>query len=124
MVSAPSRRTAASLACLAGAVGLALVGCYPKAEGERLAREADERDARITALESGSQEARDQVARAVAEAQTKVDELRALLEQATDVVTRNSADVGTEVEALREQLQTLDGQLAEVRNSLESTQRQ
>src|SRR5512139_99991 len=112
MASAPSPRSAASVTCLAGALAVAVVGCYPKAEGDRLAREASERDARITALESGSQEARDEVARAVAEAQTKVDELRALLQQATDVVTRNSADVGTEVEALREQLQTLDGQLA------------
>jgi TolA-binding protein len=95
---------------------LSLLGCYSKSSGERLAREASDRERRLVALEEGMSAER-------AEMETKMAELERVLEQATGVVTRNSADLGTEVQRLREQLQVLEGELAEVRNELTSTQR-
>ncbi|HJL05094.1 MAG TPA: tetratricopeptide repeat protein [Polyangiaceae bacterium LLY-WYZ-15_(1-7)] len=108
------------LSALSAALG---VGCYSKSDGERLAREAAERERRLVALEEGIEQERAQIREALDDAQTKVTELEQVLERATEVVTRNSADLGTEVHELREQLQVLQGQIAEVRNEVQGTQR-
>ena len=52
------------------------------------------------------------------------EDLEKLLQQATAVVTRNSADLGLEVQRLRDQIQTLEGAIAETRNQSEQTQRE
>lgn len=103
---------------------LALCACYSKADGTRLARASEHHDERLTALERGMEEERREMQTALESAQAKVVELEQVLERATQVVTRNSADLGTEVTQLREQLQVLEGTLAELRNELTSTQRQ
>jgi TolA-binding protein len=95
---------------------LVTAGCYSKSAGERLAREAADRERRIVSLEEGMSAER-------AAMETKMAELERVLEQATSVVTRNSADIGTEVQRLREQIQVLEGEIAELRNELTSTQR-
>jgi TolA-binding protein len=98
------------------AILVATAGCYSKSAGERLAREAADRERRIVSLEEGMSAER-------AAMETKMAELERVLEQATSVVTRNSADIGTEVQRLREQIQVLEGEIAELRNELTSTQR-
>ncbi len=108
------------VACVAS---IALPACYPKSAGERLAREAEDRERRLAELEEGMEGQRAQMREALASAEAKMQELEQVLEQATAVVTRNSADLGTEVGHLREQLQVLEGQIAEIRNELASTQR-
>lgn len=114
---------------LLGATALSLascllaVGCYPKGAGEQLARDGRDRERRLVAIEEGLVAEREQMREALASAQAKVAELEQVLERATQVVTRNSADLGTEVVQLREQLGILEGQLAEVRNEVSSTQR-
>ena len=103
---------------------VAAVGCYSKADGTRLARQAEHHEQRLTSLEQGIEQERSEMQAALASAQTKVVELEQVLERATDVVTRNSADLGTEVRELRTQLQAMEGTIAELRNDLTSTQRQ
>lgn len=98
------------------AILVATAGCYSKSAGERLAREAADRERRIVSLEEGMSAER-------AAMETKMAELERVLEQATSVVTRNSADIGTEVQRLREQIQVLEGEIAELRNELTGTQR-
>ena len=107
-----------------GLMSVVAVGCYSKADGTRLARQSEHHEERLTSLERGMEEERVQMQTALANAQTKVQQLETVLEQATDVVTRNSADLGTEVRDLREQLQIMEGTIAELRNDLTSTQRQ
>ncbi len=109
-------------ALVAAFFGLALSACYPKGAGERLAREAEERERRLAELEEGMEGQRAQMREALAAAEAKMQELEQVLQRATDVVTRNSADLGAEVRRLQEQLQILEGQIAELRNELTSTQ--
>lgn len=109
---------------LVGILTSSFAGCYSKADGTRLARSSEHHDQRLTALERGMEQERLEMQAALESAQTKVIELERVLEQATQVVTRNSADLGTEVAQLREQLQTIEGTLAELNNELVNTQRQ
>ncbi len=97
--------------------------CFSSSSGKALEEAGRDRERRLASLESGMEAERRQMTEALGNAQTKVRELEAVLEQATQVVTRNSADLGTEVTSLREQLQVLEGQIAEVQNELQSTQR-
>ncbi|MEM9067313.1 MAG: tetratricopeptide repeat protein [Myxococcota bacterium] len=99
-----------------------LAGCYSKSAGEKLAREAQDREARLQQLESGMEGQRTQMRAALESAEAKVRELEQVLERATEVVTRNSADLGTEVGQLRQQLQAMEGTVAELRNELQGTQ--
>ena len=114
------------LRCLALAVFSAgLTGCFlwtSRGEGDRLTEEGAARQQRIEALESGIAEEREQLTAQVARSREQVAELEQVLNQATQVVTRNSADLGQEVRSLREQVQTLEGQLAELRNAYRQAQ--
>ncbi len=103
---------------------LAFGGCYPKAKGDALEEKLAEQNERLAELESGIADTRQRMDAALETAETKVAELQEVLEQATAVVTRNSADLGTEVIQLREQLQAVEGSLAELQNELANTQRQ
>lgn len=98
--------------------------CYSKADGARLARQAERHAERLTALERGIEEERREIQLALQNAEGKVRELEQVLEQATDVVTRNSADLGTQVRDLRSSLQHMEGTVAELRNDITQTQRQ
>ncbi len=122
-MSTPRLRSAQVL-WLAALSASAAVGCFPKGEGERLRRASDLHEERLTSLETGMERERTQMQEALANAQTKVAELEVVLERATNVVTRNSADLGTDVIALREQLQAMEGTVAELQNELTNTQRQ
>ena len=106
-------------ASFAFALALFSSGCVTQTQYRGLLEQAETREARIVALESGSAEVREDIEAAVREAQAKVDELRQLLEEATEVVTRNSADVGEEVRALDARLALIDGQLDELQHELE-----
>lgn len=97
--------------------------CYSSSAGKALEETTTEHERRLVALENGIEAERRQITEALTRAQNKVAELETVLERATQVVTRNSADLGTEVHTLREQLQALEGQIAEVQNELQSTQR-
>ncbi len=108
----------------AGAALTLCLGCLPKAEGDRLVREAEARDARIAELETALQTMdaqRAEMESALAEAREQVARLEEVLQRATDVVTRNSADLGTEVAGMRELIQALQGAVAELRNEAART---
>lgn len=101
------------------AVALALVvpasGCLmTTGDGEKL---RDETNDRITQLETQSKQDR-------AELEAKLKELQSVLDQATEVLKRGSADVGAQVEQLRDQLNTSQGQLAELQHRLDSVDQQ
>ena len=110
------------LTALSAVLSTLALGCFPKADGDRLVREAADREARLAALEAGISEQRETLTASLGEAQTKMLELETLLERATQVVTRNSADLGTEVAELREELQSIRGELAEVQQEVTRTQ--
>lgn len=112
------RLTVSTLGATSALFSLLAVGCFPKAEGDRLVREARDREERIVALEQGIEAQRAAMDESLGQAQTKMRELEELLERATQVVTRNSADLGTEVTQLREELQGLRGELAEIQQSV------
>lgn len=120
----PMRARSSRVLWLTALSAIAAVGCFPKGEGESLSRASALHEERLTSLETGMERERTQMQEALANAQTKVAELEAVLERATDVVTRNSADLGTDVIALREQLQAMEGTVAELQNELANTQRQ
>ena len=103
---------------------LAVAGCYPKSAGDDLEEKLADQERRLAALEEGMADSRARMDAALESAEAKVAELQQVLEQATAVVTRNSADLGTEVVQLREQLQAVEGSLAELQNELGNTQRQ
>jgi len=101
------------------AVALALIvpasGCLmTTGDGEKL---RDETNDRITQLETQSKQDR-------AELEAKLKELQSVLDQATEVLKRGSADVGAQVEQLRDQLNTSQGQLAELQHRLDSVDQQ
>lgn len=92
-------------------------GCWTTAEqGQRMALEAQARDARIVQLESQSRTNQEQLA-------TKIAELEAVLEKATAILHRSSADAGAQVERLGEQQASLDGRVAELTHKLETLTR-
>lgn len=96
--------------------GTFLGACWTSAStGDELVR-------RVSALERGQTEQREELQREIAHAQSKVAELEEVLERATKVVTRASADTGAQVEALQQQVMALEGQLAELRNEVQRQQ--
>ncbi|MFW6197949.1 MAG: hypothetical protein ACOC5B_03715, partial [Myxococcota bacterium] len=101
------------------ALVIALAGCMTRVEGDRLAREATERERRLTSLEEGIEEERTQLQEEVERAQAKVAELGEVLEQATSVVKRNSADLGQEVRQTKERIDALEGKIDELNHELE-----
>ncbi len=105
----------------AGLCSLALAsGCMTKTDGERLVREAEARDARLSAIENDLEGHRSALEAATERATEQVERLEAVLEEARGVLTRNSADLGSEVESLGERLAAIEGELAEVLDELET----
>lgn len=101
------------------AVGGSFLGaCWTTAADGSLMR------SRITELERGQEEQRENLASEIENAQTKVRELEDVLDRATKLVTRNSADTGAQVESLQQQLMTVEGQLAELRHEVQRQQTQ
>ncbi len=109
------RRSATML--LSGALALGSSGCFlwtSRSEGEEMKRLTEAHERRLSAIEDGMREEREQLRRQVEEARQQVARLREVLEQATDVVKRNSADLGLEVRQMRDQLAQAEGRLAEL----------
>lgn len=96
----------------------ALTGCFlwtTRGEGDRLLEEGAATQARLDRLEDGTEAEREK-------ARAQMTQLEDVLERATGVVTRNNADLGLEVRTLQQQIQVLEGQLAELRNSYAQAQ--
>jgi len=119
----PPHPSPASSARVLLGVALALGGCFPKSEGERLVAQQETLERRLRTLEDGTDEERAELREQLAAATEKVQELEGVLDQATALLTRNSADIGQEVVALREEIGRLEGEIAEVRNALEQAER-
>ena len=95
------------------ALALSASACLTSGDGEEIRAKARESDRRIVQLEQqGEQSRRDMDA--------KLAELQQVLDKATAVLTRGSADVGAQVEQMREQLNTIDGAVAELRHKIET----
>lgn len=134
MIAAPRRdrrsRARSALTVLAPAVLAAatvslVAACWTSSsEGSAMREELTAQTRRLEALEKGAEGERDQLRGAAERAEQKVAQLEKVLEQATQLVTRNSADTGAQVEQMTQQLAALEGQLAEIRNSMEQMQRQ
>lgn len=113
--------------CGLALIGGGLTGCFlwtTRGEGDRLMEEGAQRQERLDHLANGMDKERDELTSQVSRAREQVAELEAVLNQATQVVTRNSADLGLEVRGLREQVQALEGQLAEIRNAYAQAQQE
>jgi TolA-binding protein len=124
---ARSRRIAATLVVASTVASLVLsAGCLwtSHAEGKKLRALTGEHDQRLTKLEAGLRTERETLHAAVGSAQLKVQQLEEVLERATAVVTRNSADTGALVQELQTQIASLEGQIAELRNTNEQLTRQ
>ena len=127
MSGAGPGRVAASLVAVSALASLSLAaGCLwtSHGEGRKLHALTIEHGQRLTKLESGVRNERETLHAAVSSAQTKVQQLEEVLERATAVVTRNSADTGALVQELQAQLGSLEGQIAELRNTQEQLTRQ
>lgn len=107
--------TSARIPGLAAVVVLCASGCLmTTADGEKLRSETNER---IAQLELQSKQERAQL-------EAKLKELQDVLDQATAVLKRGSADVGAQVEQLRDQLNTAQGQLAELQHRVDLADQQ
>lgn len=101
-----------------------VAGCMTQAQGDKLAREAQDREHRLEALEKGTKQERAQLHEEVQEAQKKVAELGEVLEKATQVVKRNSADAGYQVQQLQKKIAELEGQISDLANSIDQVKKQ
>jgi tol-pal system protein YbgF len=112
-----------ALGLLVGGLLLPTAGCMTRAEGDRLAREATDRERRLKALEEGIDEQRAELKADLERGKSKITELGEVLEEATQVVRRNSADLGLEVEQIKEKIAHLEGAIAEARHEVEQLRR-
>jgi TolA-binding protein len=126
MRTRPGRLAAVLVVASAVASLSSSVGCIwtSYGEGRKLRALTTEHDRRLTTLESGLRTERETLHAAVGNAQSKVQQLEEVLERATAVVTRNSADTGALVQELQTQIASLEGQIAELRNTNEQLTRQ
>ena len=100
-------------------IGLALLcsGCVSSSR-------VDDLETRIKKLESGRADEREDLRKQIATAKTQLAELERLMESATNVVKRNNADIALDVKRLKEEMQGLQGEMAEIRNSTEQSNRE
>jgi TolA-binding protein len=98
------------------AAGLLLVtggGCWVTSkQGERIQEANDSQDRAIEALRADLNAEREQLA-------DKMAKLEEMTQKAASVVTRDSADRGVQIDQMQERIALLEGQLAELRYSLE-----
>lgn len=85
---------------------------------------ADELEARIRKLERGHDEEREELQNQVAAAKKQLAELENLMESATTVVKKNNADIALDVRQLKDEMQAIQGEMAEIRNSSEQSNRE
>ncbi|MCA9531245.1 MAG: tetratricopeptide repeat protein [Myxococcales bacterium] len=104
----------AACVALAATAAPVVAGCVSRAAGEQLIADGRARDQRLDALEQQLSTSNGQLAAQLAQLQKS-------LEHSTSVVTRNSADAGAEVQQLRQQLATMEGTIAELRQRLEQS---
>ena len=116
MVRHPRMLRSQGVVCLG--LALACGGCFMSSSaGEQLQQEGRNRDRRIEQLEQQSAQNQKDVDQKLAELQT-------VLDKATSVLTHSSADVGAQVDAMREQLNTMDGLVAELKQKMEAVETQ
>ncbi len=84
----------------------------------------DDLETRIRKLENGHEQEREDLREQVAAAKKQLAELETLMESATGVVKRNNADIALEVKSLKNEMQAIQGEMAEIRNSSEQTNRE
>lgn len=108
------------MTCLRLSFGCALL----LAAGCATTTRVDELETRIRALESGHEQEREELQTQVANAKQQLVELERLMESATTVVKRNNADIALEVRELKAEMQAIQGEMAEVRNSSEQSNRE
>jgi TolA-binding protein len=80
-------------------------------DGDELRQQGEARDRRLTQLEEQSVKTRQEI-------EQKLKELQDVLDRATEVLKRGSADVGAQVSQMSEQLNRLDGTVAEIQHKL------
>src|SRR4029450_13138992 len=90
-------------------------GCYTNTRGEALEAQMRLNQERLDALERT-------LRTDLKEAKAKLAQLEEVLNRATQLVTRNSADVGAQVQTLEGRFASLEGQLAEDKNTIERLQ--
>jgi TolA-binding protein len=105
------------LSPLALAIALSSAGCLTSGDGEEIRAKARDSDRRIVQLEQISEQSRRDM-------DAKLAELQQVLDKATAVLTRGSADVGAQVEQMRQQLNGIDGAVAELRHKMEALEQQ
>jgi TolA-binding protein len=98
-------------------LALSASGCLTSGDGEEIRAKARDSDRRIVQLEQLSEQSRRDM-------DAKLAELQQVLDKATAVLTRGSADVGAQVEQMRQQLNTIDGAVAELRHKMEAVEQQ
>ena len=100
------------------ALALCCSGCLMTASaGDKLRREAQNRDKRLESLEA-------QANKNQLEVDQKLGELQQVLDRATGVLTRGNADVGAQVDQMRNQLATMEGLVDEMRHKFEALDQQ
>ncbi len=112
-----------SRALLLAVLSVAASGCFlwtSASQGGELTETSTDHEARLTVLEDGIADQRQELSDDLNRAKAQVVELEAVLQQATRVVTRNSADIGLRVEGLQEQLARLEGEIATLRQEVAS----
>ncbi len=108
-------------ASLLAVLSIGLSGCFlwtTRSQGNELEETTQDHEERLTSIEDGIAQQRQELTDEVNRAKNQVDRLEEVLERATKVVTRNSADLGLEVEQLREQIGRLEGEIATLRQEV------
>ena len=86
-------------------------------DGDELRQQGEARGRRLAQLEQQSVKNQQEI-------EAKLKELQDVLDRATEVLKRGSADVGAQVEQMSEQVNRLDGTVAEIQHKLEVVETQ
>jgi TolA-binding protein len=113
-----SARRLVLASCLVSLVATA--ACMKKGEGERLSRELAAAQERAATLEQTLTAERE---RATAES-ARLEAAITAMQQRLDATGRGSADIGADVQGMRDQIQAMEGRVAELTQGLTSTQTQ
>lgn len=95
-------------------------GCVPKSEGNRLSHELEAEREHGRALEQQLTEQRTAMEQQIAALRTELQDIHQRLES----TGRGSADLGADVASMRDLVQSMDGRIAELQQTLLATQGQ
>lgn len=99
-------------------------GCFwvtTKSEGEQIKQDVQHIQDKLDRFEQDLKKERMHLTEMIGRARTEVEKLEETLTRATRVLSRNSADFGAEMENIKERLREVDGELAEIRHSVEQS---